>query len=478
MEETTTFNQGDIAWMLMSTALVFLMIPGLGYFYSGLAQTKNALSLIMLCCISLAIVGIEWFVIGYSLSFSKTGSFFIGNFDNAFLINVLDKPSPASSSIPDILFMIYQGMFAAITPALAVGAAAERGRILPSSLFILLWSLFAYNFIASWTWSSNGWGAKLGVLDYAGGTPVHISSGFAALVFSFMVGKRTGHGHEEFKPHNMSNVLLGTALLWFGWFGFNGGSALAANIRAVVSCVNTNIAACAGAVTWVIIEYCIGSYKFSALAFCSGAVAGLVAITPAAGYVDIPSSILFGVLGSIVCCASVKFKEWMKCDDALDVFAIHGMGGFAGSLLTGIFARKSIANLDPEIVIQGGWLDGNFMQILYQLADCSAAAIWSSLITFIILFIMNRIPGLKIRADWDSECIGMDLAELGECAYPFVDSSNHSGSHVNEKDELIVVESDMDACLRSNPTPVAKPIIDRKDSYTSNHDIRASGDLN
>ncbi|KAI0241639.1 ammonium transporter, partial [Massospora cicadina] len=263
----------------------------------------------------------------------KTGGVFIGNFDNAFLMGVLDQPSVGSATIPDILFMIYQGMFAAITPALAVGAAAERGRILPTSIFILLWSLFAYNFVACWTWSPNGWGTKLGVLDFAGGTPVHITSGFTALIFSFMIGQREGHGKEVFKPHNMNNVILGTLLLWFGWFGFNGGSALASNMRAVVACVNTNLAASAGGLTWMLIEFIFIERKYSALAFCSGAVAGLVTITPAAGFVDIPASVLFGVIGSIFCIAAVYLKQLMRYDDALDVFAIHGVGVWWGAYL-------------------------------------------------------------------------------------------------------------------------------------------------
>ncbi|KAJ9088917.1 ammonium transporter [Entomophthora muscae] len=431
------YNQGDIAWVLMSTCLVFLMIPGLGYFYSGLARSKNALSLIVLCCLSMAIVGVEWFALGYSMAFSRTGSMFVGNLDNVFLRGVLDEPSPVSKAIPDILFMAYQGMFAAITPALAVGAAAERGRMLPSAVFILFWSVLVYNFVACWTWSANGWGAKLGVLDYAGGTPVHIASGASALVFSLMLGKRTGHGEEDFAPHNISNVILGTALLWFGWFGFNGGSAYAANVRAVVSCVSTNVSASFGGLTWVLVEYVL-TKKVSALAFCSGAVAGLVAITPAAGFVDIASSPVFGVLGAIVCYFSLKLKGLMGCDDALDVFAIHGMGGLLGSLLTGIFARKAIAGLDPDLVIGGGWLDGNFVQVPIQMADASAAAVWSGLGTFVILKTMNHIPGLAIRATHDNEHIGMDISELGSSAYLAHPPIEKPPMHQPSNDSLIL----------------------------------------
>ncbi|KAF9996097.1 hypothetical protein BGZ79_010194 [Entomortierella chlamydospora] len=423
------YEPGDIAWTLTSTALVWLMIPGIGYFYSGMARSKNALSLIMLSCCSIAV----WFLFGYSLAFSKTGGKIIGNFDNAFLRNVVDQPSVGSPKIPDIVFMIFQCMFAALTPALAVGAAAERGRILPTLVFIFLWTTFVYDFIACWTWSANGWSYVMGGLDFAGGTPVHISSGGAALAYAIVLGRRSGD-HKDFRPHSMSNVVIGTCFIWFGWFGFNGGSALSANLRAAMACVVTNLAASVGGITWVLLDY-RHERKLSVLGFCSGAVAGLVAITPGSGFVSPASSVAIGFLGALACNMAVRIKHHLKYDDAFDVFAVHGVGGIVGNLLTGIFAQKWVAALDGATVIDGGWLDGHWIQLAYQLADSAAGLSWSFTVTFLILFIMNKIPGLTLRVDADREHRGLDIAELGEMAYGHLDEkviSIHGVDHSME----------------------------------------------
>ncbi|KAG0172024.1 hypothetical protein DFQ28_001779 [Apophysomyces sp. BC1034] len=418
------YSSGDISWILISTALVWLMIPGIGYFYSGMARSKNALSLIMCSVLSLVVVSVQWFIWGYSLTFSKTGSRFIGNLDNAFLRGVLDGPSTGSDKLPDLVFCFFQSMFAALTPALAIGAAAERGRLLPMIIFMFIWTTVVYDFIAYWTWNPNGWSSLLGGLDFAGGTPVHISSGFSSLAYALILGKRHGHGSithaQDFKPHNMSNVVLGTALLWFGWFGFNGGSALAGNLRAAMACVVTNLAAAVGAITWICLDYRI-ERKFSALGFCSGAVAGLVAITPASGFVGPASSVAIGFLGALCCNMAVHLKHWLNYDDALDVFAVHGIGGYVGSLLTGIFAESYIAGLDGVTQIPGGWLNRNWMQLPHQLADATAGAAWSFFVTYLILFIMDRIPGLSLRVDPEVELQGLDAAEIGEMAYYHVD---------------------------------------------------------
>ncbi|KAK5810221.1 ammonium transporter 2 [Linnemannia elongata] len=412
------YEPGDIAWTLASTALVWLMIPGIGYFYSGMARSKNALSLIMLSCCSIAVVTFQWFLFGYSLAFSKSANAFIGNFDNAFLRGVLDAPSVGSSRIPDVVFMLYQGMFACLTPALAIGAAAERGRILPTLVFIFLWTTFVYDFIACWTWNPAGWSFVMGGLDFAGGTPVHISSGGAALAYALVLGRRSGD-HRDFRPHSMSNVVIGTCFIWFGWFGFNGGSALSANLRAAMACVVTNLAASVGGITWVLLDY-RHERKLSVLGFCSGAVAGLVAITPGSGFVSPASSVAIGFLGACACNLAVRLKHHLKYDDAFDVFAVHGVGGIVGNLLTGIFAQKWVAALDGVTVIAGGWLDGHWMQIVHQLADSAAGLGWSFTVTYLILFIMNKIPGLNLRAKAINEHRGLDLAELGEMAYGYV----------------------------------------------------------
>ncbi|KAG0259432.1 hypothetical protein BG011_002644 [Mortierella polycephala] len=409
------YEAGDIAWTLASTALVWLMIPGIGYFYSGMARSKNALSLIMLSCCSIAVVTVQWFLFGYSLAFSKTGGRMIGNFDNAFLRGVLDSPSVGSDKIPDIVFMIFQCMFAALTPALAIGAAAERGRILPTLVFIFLWTTFVYDFIACWTWSGNGWSYVMGGLDFAGGTPVHISSGGAALAYALVLGRRAGD-QKDFRPHSMSNVVIGTCFLWFGWFGFNGGSALSANLRAAMACVVTNLAASVGGITWVLLDY-RHDRKLSVLGFCSGAVAGLVAITPGSGYVSPASSVAIGFLGACACNMAVRLKHSLKYDDAFDVFAVHGIGGIVGNILTGVFAQSWVAALDGVTVIDGGWLDKNWIQVVYQLADSAAGLAWSFGVTYLILVIMNKVPGLSLRAKAANEHRGLDLAELGEMAY-------------------------------------------------------------
>lgn len=270
-------------------------------------------------------------------------------------------------------------------------------------------------------------------------SPVHITSGFASLAYALVLGRRDGHDHkkEEFKPHNMSNVVLGTAFLWFGWFGFNGGSALAGNLRAAMACVVTNLAASVGAITWVIIDYRI-ERKFSALGFCSGAVAGLVAITPAAGYVGPASSVAIGFLGAIACNMAVYLKHMFNYDDVADVFAVHGVGGYVGSILTGIFAEAYIANLDGVTVIPGGWLNRNWIQIGYQFADATAGAAWAFVVTYIILFVMNRIPGLSLRVDRESELKGLDVAEIGEMAYYHVDKI--VGVNQNTGEEKVVRE--------------------------------------
>ncbi|ODQ56075.1 ammonium transporter MEP2 [Saitoella complicata NRRL Y-17804] len=416
------YNPGDIAWILTSTALVWLMIPGVGFFYSGLARRKSALSLIWLSLMSVAVVSFQWFFWGYSLTFSHSAGKYIGNLDNFGLKDVLGAPSVGSVFIPDLLYMVYQGMFAAITPALAIGAAAERGRMLPCLVFIFVWSTIVYDVLAEWTWNPAGWLYKLGSYDFAGGTPVHISSGTAALAYSVMLGKRRGHGTHElnFRPHNVTHVVLGTVFLWFGWFGFNGGSAGGANIRGVMACVVTNIAASVGGITWVLLDYRL-ERKWSTVGFCSGAVAGLVAITPASGFVPAWAAVIFGVVGGAACNFATGLKYYIGVDDALDIFAEHGVGGIVGNLLTAFFAADYIGALDGVSAIPGGWLNGHYIQLAYQLADCAAAVAYSFGVTCIILFVMNLIPGLSLRASEEAEVEGIDAAEIGEFAYDFVE---------------------------------------------------------
>ncbi|KAI1746067.1 ammonium transporter [Xylaria scruposa] len=422
------YESGDFAWILTSAALVLLMIPGVGFFYSGLARRKSALSLIMLSMISVAVVDFQWFFWGYSLAFSHTGSAYIGDLSNFGLMKTLAQPSVGSTKIPDLLFCLFQGMFAAITPALAIGAAVDRARILPCIVFIFVWSTIVYDPIAYWTWNANGWSFKLGGLDFAGGTPVHISSGAAALAFSIMLGKRTGYAKSAglpYRPHNVTHIVLGTVFLWVGWFGFNGGSALASNLRAVMACIVTHLAASVGGITWVLLDYRLEK-KWSVVGFCSGAISGLVAITPASGYVTPWAAVIFGVVGGIGCNVATKLKFVMGADDALDIFAVHGIGGIIGNLLTGLFAADYIAALDGFSVIPGGWINHNYIQLAYQIADSVAGFSYSFVLTCVILFLLNLIPGLSLRVAPEEEDIGIDDIQLGEFAYDYVELQRHT----------------------------------------------------
>ncbi|KAF7191449.1 Ammonium transporter 1 [Pseudocercospora fuligena] len=424
------YQSGDIAWMITATALVLLMIPGVGFFYSGLARRKSALSLIWLSVMATAVVSFQWFFWGYSLTFSHNASHFIGTLENFGLNNVLAAPSVGSARIPDLMFCVYQGMFACITVALAVGAVSERGRMLPCVIFMFLWTTIVYDPIACWTWNPHGWVYQLGGFDFAGGTPVHISSGTAALAYSYILGKRTGHGTHalNYRPHNVTHIVIGTVFLWVGWFGFNAGSALSANLRAIMAALVTNLAACIGGVTWCLVDYRLEK-KWSTVGFCSGVVAGLVCITPGSGFVPPWAAVIYGIVAGIGCNFATQLKYWINADDALDIFAVHGVGGFLGNLLTGLFAADYIAALDGYTVgdaaIKGGWINGHWLQLAIQLADSVCGMAYSFLMTSAILLIITSlsrfIPALKLRASPEEEAMGIDDAEIGEFAYDYVE---------------------------------------------------------
>ncbi|KAF9423490.1 hypothetical protein BGZ76_003648 [Entomortierella beljakovae] len=418
----TEYKPGDIAWVLTSTALVFLMCPGLGLFYAGMARMKHSLSLMMLSVLAVAMISVQWYIWGYSLTFSPTGGKFIGNLDHAFGRGVGWEPHPSAPGIPGSAFFLFQLMFAAITPALAYGATAERMRIMPSILFLFVWSTAVYDVITYWVWAPNGWLATMGVMDYAGGTPVHISSGAAAVAYAMVLGKRKDYNHPSTVPHNVAFVFIGTALLWFGWFGFNGGSACAANARGIQAIINSHLSASIGGLVWVMLDY-RHNKKLTLIGFCTGAVAGLATITPGAGFVSSSSSLAFGFIGSVICNLCVGWKSKFGFDDALDVFAVHYVGGLIGLLLTGIFAQQSIIKLSYPIgatnVPIGGWLDGNFKQVLYQLAAIGSVTAWAFVVTYIILVIMNKIPGMRLRLKDHEEELGTDIAIMGESAYGF-----------------------------------------------------------
>jgi len=311
---------------------------------------------------------------------------------------------------------MFQLMFAIITPALAFGGAAERATMHSFMIWTFIWTTLVYDVVAYWTWNPNGWLFKLGSLDFAGGGPVHLASGAAALAYALILGKRDGHGKEPFRPHNLAHVILGTALLWFGWFGFNGTSEVASNGRAVNSMIISHIAASVGGLWWILMEYVFSTRKLSSFGFCSGAVVGLVAITPGSGYCTPAGSIVFGIVSVTCCFSATHLKNYIKVDDAFDVFAIHGVGGMVGSLLTGIFADDYVFSLDGTVA-EGGWLDQRYQQVGYQLAGIVSIGTWSFTVSYIILSILNLIPGIGIRVKPEEESMGTDLALMGEIAY-------------------------------------------------------------
>ncbi|KAK4132263.1 ammonium transporter [Trichocladium antarcticum] len=416
------YQSGDIAFMIIATALVLFMVPGVGFFYSGLARRKSALSLIWLSVMSAAVTTFQWFFWGYSLTFSRGANAYIGDLAHFGLNAVLARPSIGSNRIPDLLFALYQGMFSCVTVALATGAVAERGRMLPCVIFMFIWATVIYDPIACWTWNPNGWSNKMGGLDFAGGTPVHIASGSAALAYSMMLGKRRGHGTHElnYRPHNVTHIVMGTVFLWVGWFGFNAGSALSANMRAIMAAVVTNLAAGVGGITWCLLDYRL-ERKWSTVGFCSGVVAGLVAITPGSGYVPAWAAVPSGILGAAVANYATKLKFLLRIDDALDIFAVHAVGGLVGNICTALFASSHIARLDGVSVIKGGWVDHNWLQLPIQLADSFTGGAYSFVGTCAILFVLNLVPGLHLRAEEGCEVLGMDDAEIGEFAYDYVE---------------------------------------------------------
>ncbi|KAI8912957.1 hypothetical protein PhCBS80983_g03194 [Powellomyces hirtus] len=437
----TEVGYASTAFIIICAALVFFMTPGLGMFYSGLSRTKNSLSLIMISMLSMSIITIQWVLFGFSLSFSETGGRFIGNFDMGGFKGLGASALPMTApQIPGILFALYQMQFATITAALIFGSVAERIRLMPAMLFIFCWSTLVYNPVAYWSWSARGWlksmscldtlmsdaPCAVGELDFAGGGPVHIASGFAGLAYCLMAGKRHRTG-EPFKAHNMTNVFLGLALLWYGWYGFNAGSALSATPRAAMAGLVTTVSAAAGSLAWVLFDYSQHK-KLSGLGFCSGAVAGLVGITPAAGYVAPWAAIIIGSVTGVVCNIACRVKTRLGFDDSLDAWGVHGVGGYVGGILTGIFAQKWIAALDGT-VINGGWVDGNWVQVAYQLAGSTTIAVWSFVVSLLILFVINKIPGFHIRSTAEEQMLGNDLGEMGEVAYEIVVTSTNAPNH-------------------------------------------------
>jgi len=401
-------NTGDTAWILMSTGLVLLMLPGLALFYGGLVRTKNVLSTFMHSFVVLGLVTLQWVVFGYSLAYGPDHGGIIGGLSYAFMRGV-DLAPRQGDTIPHMLFFAYQMMFAIITPALISGAYAERLKFSAFALFTLLWATLVYDPLAHWVWGNGGWMAKMGVLDFAGGIVVHISSGVSALVVALVVGKRLGYPRERSLPHNLTMVLLGAGILWFGWFGFNGGSALSASGIAALALVNSQLAAAAGGIAWLIIDV-IRYGKASALGFASGLVAGLATITPASGFVGPMGAIAIGTTAGLACYAAVMLKSKLNYDDTLDAFGVHGVGGAVGTILLGVFASKAWNASGADGLITG---DVSFLG--KQLLAVAVTVAFSAAGTLVILKVVDATVGLRVTADEERE--GLDINLHGEEGY-------------------------------------------------------------
>ncbi len=401
----------DTAFMMICAALVMFMTPGLGLFYGGMVRRKNVLATFQQSFVMLGVVAVQWVLFGYSLAFGpdKLGGF-IGGLEWVGLKGVGLEPNPDyAATIPHQLFMVYQLMFAIITPALISGAFAERMKFSAYLTFTFLWATFVYDPVAHWVWGTGGWiRVHLGALDFAGGLVVHLISGIAALCCVLTMGKRKGLGEEEMHPHNLMMTALGTALLWFGWFGFNAGSALAANSSAVAAFINTNTAAAVAAIAWMTIEW-LHKGKGTVLGACTGAVAGLVAITPAAGFVTPMGSVIIGELVCLVCYSAVLLKSKLGYDDSLDVFGVHGVGGAFGALAVGVLAKAGISGDVNGLVF------GNPAQLGYQALSLVMAGTYSFTVTFVILKLVDLVIGLRV--DTEAEEIGLDLSQHGEHGY-------------------------------------------------------------
>jgi Amt family ammonium transporter len=403
-------NAGDTAFVLVSAALVMLMTPGLALFYGGMVRNKNVLGTIMQSFIILGIITLEWVLWGYSMSFGPDHGSIIGGLDWFGLKDVGMNPSADyGSTIPHVAFMIFQCMFAIITPALITGAFAERFKFTAFLLFVLLWATFVYNPLAHWVWGVGGWMGKIGALDFAGGTVVHISSGVSALAAALIVGKRFGYGSTAYIPHNLPMTITGAAILWFGWFGFNAGSALACNGLAANAFVVTHIASALAALSWMFMEWWHRG-KPTTLGAASGAVAGLVAITPGSGFVGPVSAIIIGALGGVICYGGVLLKSRLGYDDSLDVVGIHGLGGTWGALATGLFASTEI---NPDGA--NGLFLGNPGQLWIQIVSVVATMVFAFIMTLIILKIIDGLIGLRVSEE--EEVKGLDISLHNEAGY-------------------------------------------------------------
>ncbi len=408
-ETANKIDAGDTAFVLVSAALVMLMTPGLAMFYGGMVRRKNVLGTIMQSFIAIALVSVQWILFGYSLSFGPDSNGLIGNLSWAGLSGVGVAPNPDyAPTVPHLAFMIYQAMFAVITPALIAGAFAERMKFSAYLIFTLVWTTIVYDPVAHWVWGAGGWLKNLGVMDFAGGIVVHITSGISALAAALIIGKRKGHAHD-FTPHNLPMTVIGAGLLWFGWFGFNAGSALSAGALSTTTFVATHISAVGATLVWVLIEW-LHRGKPTMFGAATGSVAGLATITPASGFVGPIPALIIGLFAGAVCYIALNMKTRLGYDDSLDAFGVHGVGGILGALAAGLFAQKLINPSGAD-----GLFFGNPKALITQIIAIAVTVAYSFVITAILLKIIDKTIGLRV--DDESEVIGLDITQHGESGY-------------------------------------------------------------
>jgi len=440
--EAPKIDTGDTAFVLISAALVMLMTPGLALFYGGMVRTKNALSTIMQSFFIVALISVQWVLWGYTLAFGPDVHHIIGNLDWLALNGVGQEPNADyAATIPHLAFMIFQAMFAVITPALITGSFAERMKFPAFVVFTLVWATFIYDPVAHWVWGTDGWLRNLGVLDFAGGTVVHILSGVSGLIVAIVLGKRKGYGTDVMLPHHLPMTVIGASLLWFGWFGFNAGSALGANGLAASAFIVTNTAAAAATLSWVFVEW-YHHGKPTVLGAASGCVAGLVAITPASGYVSAGPSVIIGLAAGAICYFAVSVvKAKFGYDDALDAFGVHAIGGTWGALATGLFASKAVNPTGAD-----GLFYGNASQVGIQLTGIAASWAFAIVGTFVILKVIGLF--MQLRADAEDELQGLDISEHGERGYAYQDFM--AGSPILHSSPLATVIAKPEVSLSSN----------------------------
>ncbi|MFZ5997536.1 MAG: ammonium transporter [Nitrospirota bacterium] len=408
-EQAHKIDAGDTAFVLISAALVMLMTPGLAMFYGGMVRRKNVLGTIMQSFVAIAIVSVQWVLFGYSLSFGPDINGIIGSLDWAGLRGVGIEPNPDyAPTVPHIAFMIYQAMFAVITPALITGAFAERMKFSAFFLFTIIWTTIVYNPVAHWIWGTGGWLKNMGVLDFAGGIVVHVTSGISALAAALIIGRRNGHSHD-FTPHNLPMTVLGAGVLWFGWFGFNAGSALSSGALSAMTFVITHISAVGATLIWIIIEW-VHRGKPTMFGAATGSIAGLATITPASGFVGPMSALLIGLAAGSVCYIALNLKGRLGYDDSLDAFGVHGVGGILGTLATGLLAQKLINPGGAD-----GLFFGNARLFTAQLIGIAVTALYSFIVTAIVLKVLDKTVGLRV--DGESEVVGLDITQHGESGY-------------------------------------------------------------